>query len=161
MHRRHQHVIEVLYRQGCPFFLLAVDRVRAAIAEAALEDFELRIVRVDSMEDAVRRRLPGSPSVRVDGEDVEPALGERPIGTHGRGYFEGGEIHRAPTEALIRSAIAAASRRADCSRRELHRRASFQPWNDPFGDRHETGGPARGICVGTKTVSSPSRAHQR
>lgn len=102
-----RHVIEVLYRERCPFLTLAVDRVRAVVSRLSLEvDVEIRLVRVDTMADAVARRFRGSPSVCVDGVDVDPRALSRPLGTHARGYFDEGVIERAPPESWIGAALA-------------------------------------------------------
>lgn len=101
-----RHVIEVLYRERCPFVALAIERVRAAVGRLSVDiDIEVRLVRVDTMADAVARRFRGSPSVRVDGDDVDPRASSRPLGTHARGYVEEGVIERAPPESWILAAL--------------------------------------------------------
>jgi hypothetical protein len=64
-------VIEVLYVQDCPHYpatLALVERVRAEVGI----DTELRISLIDDQAAAVQAQFPGSPTVRVDGHDVEP-----------------------------------------------------------------------------------------
>lgn len=96
------HVIEVLYRERCPFVALAIERVRDVLGQLSLDvDIEIRLVRVDTMEDAVARRFHGSPSVRVDGVDVDPRASSRPFGTHPRGYVDEGVVDRAPPMSWI------------------------------------------------------------
>jgi hypothetical protein len=108
-----RHVIEVLYRERCPFVALTIERVRAAVDRLSLEiDIEIRLVRVDTMADAVTRRFRGSPTVRVDGDDVDPRASSRPLGTHGRGYVDEGVIERAPPESWISAALTRAFGRA-------------------------------------------------
>jgi hypothetical protein len=105
-----RHVIEVLYRVQCPFVTLAIERVRAVVARLSLDlDFEIRLVRIDTMADAVSRRFRGSPSVRVDGVDVDPRASSRPLGTHARRYVEAGAVDRAPPESWIGEALARAA----------------------------------------------------
>jgi hypothetical protein len=102
-----RHIIEVLYRVRCPFVALAIERVRAAVRRLSVDvDIEIRLVRVDTMTDAVARRFRGSPSVRIDGVDVDPRAGSRPLGTHARGYVEDGVVERAPPESWIAAALA-------------------------------------------------------
>lgn len=97
-----RHVIEVLYRERCPFVALAIERVRAVLGQLSLNvDIEIRLVRVDTMEDAVSRHFRGSPSVRVDGVDVDPRASSRPLGTHARGYVDEGIVERAPPVSWI------------------------------------------------------------
>ena len=62
--------VEVLVFEGCPNAAAAADRARAALRLVAV-DAELDVVVVRSDEDAQRLRFLGSPSVRVDGTDVD------------------------------------------------------------------------------------------
>jgi hypothetical protein len=64
-------VVEVLYVEGCPNYrgtLGLVERVRAELGI----DAELRTTLIVDQVAAERARFPGSPTVRVDGRDVEP-----------------------------------------------------------------------------------------
>ena len=64
-------VIEVLYVRDCPHYpgtLALVERVRAELGI----DSELRTSLIVSQVAAEQARFPGSPTVRVDGRDVEP-----------------------------------------------------------------------------------------
>jgi hypothetical protein len=68
---RRRPVIEVLYVQDCPHYpgtLALVERVRAELAI----DTELRTSLILDQAAADQARFPGSPTVRVDGHDVEP-----------------------------------------------------------------------------------------
>jgi phosphopantothenate synthetase len=64
--------IEVLVFDGCPYVELTVERARAAVATAGVIQADVRVVRVESGESALEQRCLGSPTVRVDGRDVEP-----------------------------------------------------------------------------------------
>ena len=67
----HRPVIEVLYVQDCPNYpgaLALVERVRAELGV----DAELRTTLIVDHAAAEQARFTGSPSVRVDGRDVEP-----------------------------------------------------------------------------------------
>lgn len=73
---RQQHysidvLIEVLTFEGCPNRLPAVDLVKQAVAEVGVEA-ELRVIDVEDDADAQERRFLGSPTICVDGRDVEP-----------------------------------------------------------------------------------------
>lgn len=64
--------IDVLYWAGCPSHPEALDLLEAVLAERGVEaTVELREITSD--EDATRERFPGSPTIRVDGRDVDPA----------------------------------------------------------------------------------------
>ena len=77
-----RHVIEILYTERCKFLPLAVERVRQALALRGTElDVEVRLVLVESFGEAVARRFRGSPTVRIDDQDVETRPGAvAPIG---------------------------------------------------------------------------------
>jgi hypothetical protein len=67
----HRPVIEVLYVQDCPHYpatLALVERLRAELGI----DAELRPSLILDQVAAEQTRFPGSPTVRVDGRDVEP-----------------------------------------------------------------------------------------
>jgi hypothetical protein len=69
--RGHRPVIEVLYVQDCPHYqgtLAMVERVRAELGM----DTELRTTLIGDQAAAEQARFPGSPTVRIDGRDVEP-----------------------------------------------------------------------------------------
>ena len=69
-------MIEVLYFEGCPHFeatLSLADEVLSQLGVSA----EVRKIEVRSPEDAERVRFLGSPSVRVDGKDIEPGAENR------------------------------------------------------------------------------------
>ena len=69
-------LVEILYFEGCPNHEGAralVERVAAELRVAP----ELELLRVPDPEAAVERRFLGSPTVRVDGRDVEPGADER------------------------------------------------------------------------------------
>ena len=67
----HRPVIEVLYVRDCPHYpgtLALVERVRAELGV----DTELRTSLIIDQAAADQALFPGSPTVRVDGRDVEP-----------------------------------------------------------------------------------------
>ena len=68
--------IEILYFEGCPNHEPTVRRVKDVIDELGV-DAEVVEIEVGGPEDAVARRFHGSPSVHVDGVDIEPGARER------------------------------------------------------------------------------------
>ena len=65
--------IELLYFEGCPGYESLLARLPPLVGDAA----ELELRRVTSPEEAEAERFLGSPTLRIDGEDVEPAAAER------------------------------------------------------------------------------------
>lgn len=98
-------VIEILTFEGCPNAQITRERVAHALqlesARAAVKEIE-----VNSVELAQRVHFLGSPSVRVDGHDVEPGADERRdyglmCRTYGKNEVSGG----APSLTMVRKAI--------------------------------------------------------
>ena len=69
--------IEVLFFDGCPNFEALLPRLRDLLHVGGGAETSIKLVRVADAETAQRERFLGSPTVRVDGEDVEPGAGER------------------------------------------------------------------------------------
>jgi hypothetical protein len=92
--------IEVLYIEGCPHFQPTVDAVKAV-----LRQFDLTVpvieTKVEGDDMAVNERFIGSPTVRINGHDIEPAARQRGYGMMCRTYSGSG----VPSESLIRNAI--------------------------------------------------------
>lgn len=82
--------VDVLFFEGCPNHEPTVELARRVVADLGLEAV-VREVPVESPEDAEARRFLGSPSVRVNGRDVEPGAEERSgYALSCRMYGEGG-----------------------------------------------------------------------
>ena len=70
--------IELLYFEECPNYRLALDHLRDLLHAQGLPD-AVELVRVEDDEDALRHRFYGSPTIRVDGQDVaSPPTGAVP-----------------------------------------------------------------------------------
>lgn len=81
--------IEVLYFEGCPNHVLAVEMVRDTLNSLGRRD-EIHQVEVRTQADAEAIGFVGSPSIRVNGSDVEPwARTAKTIGLSCRTYFDG------------------------------------------------------------------------
>lgn len=68
--------VELLYFDGCPNHAALLPRLRELLASARV-DADIELVRVADADAAERERFLGSPTVRIDGEDVEPGAGGR------------------------------------------------------------------------------------
>jgi hypothetical protein len=69
--------VELLFWDGCPSHPRALADLRAAMAELGLDPATVLVREVDTDQRAERERFVGSPTIRIDGEDVEPP-GEEP-----------------------------------------------------------------------------------
>lgn len=98
--------VELLYFDGCPGFEPLLARVRALLQQID-PDQQVRLVRVADVEHAVAVGFLGSPSLRVDGHDVEPGADARKdFGMTCRLYDTPSGRMGMPPDAWIRRAIA-------------------------------------------------------
>ncbi len=98
--------IEFLYWSECPSHEDALDRLMELLAEEEVEG-DLETIEVSSEEEAAELRFVGSPTIRVNGEDVD-AEGIRglPYRLTCRVYQRpDGGVSPLPPEGLIRAAI--------------------------------------------------------
>ena len=100
--------VEVLVVSGCPGTELTVARIREATTALGIE-INLRFVIVDDEEHAKALGFRGSPTVRVEGRDVDPDADERPTSITGRLYSTGATTEQAPPLAWIQAALARAA----------------------------------------------------
>ena len=97
--------IEILYIPDCPNYLPAVEHVQNALQEEGVSA-EIKHVQVVDGATATSIRFLGSPTVRINGVDVEPSAGsEGASGLCCRTYRAAGSPEGAPSVALIREAI--------------------------------------------------------
>ena len=68
--------IEILYFAGCPNFEPTLSLAREILGELGLEA-EVREILVETPAEAEMQRFVGSPSVRVNGKDIEPEAEDR------------------------------------------------------------------------------------
>lgn len=68
--------VELLYFDGCPSYEALLPRLRELLRGAGLER-RLELRRVETLEEAEAERFLGSPSLRINGRDVEPGAGGR------------------------------------------------------------------------------------
>ncbi len=92
--------IEVLYVPGCPNYQPALERVKRVLASESVAD-EVHGVPVSTEAEAKTLLFLGSPTVRVNGKDVEPTPTAAP-GLACRIYSNGKGI---PPEDIVRAAI--------------------------------------------------------
>jgi hypothetical protein len=101
--------VEVLVSDGCPNVELALERVREAARIMSLKELRPKVVWIRDSGDAIAARFLGSPSIRVNGRDVEPdAQGRSDFGVNCRLYRLGAGVDRAPPVSLIVAALARA-----------------------------------------------------
>ena len=97
--------VEILYSSGCPNHAPAVDRVREVLQQQG-EPANMIEVEVQDAATAHRVGFLGSPTIRVDGQDVEPlARVGRAFGLTCRTYIDEGRRSGVPPSEWIRAAV--------------------------------------------------------
>ena len=96
--------VEVLFFEGCPNHRAAVDLARRVVAEVA-PDARVEEVEVWNNEEAERLRFLGSPTIHIDGVDVEPESRSRADYAMSCRLYRGFGL---PPREMIEAALAAA-----------------------------------------------------
>ena len=91
--------VELLYAEDDPASMPARQNLVEVLTEDAFET-PIQMVAVGSAEDAELLDMRGSPTIRIDGVDIDPDWGG-PVGLATRDYGEG----PVPPKALIRRAV--------------------------------------------------------
>jgi hypothetical protein len=97
--------VELLHFEGCPNYEALLPRLRELVAEAD-PGAEVELRRVETIEAAEEERFLGSPTVRVDGDDVDPGAAARSdFGLECRLYRSESGYSPVPPEEWIRAAL--------------------------------------------------------
>jgi hypothetical protein len=97
--------IEFLWWRGCPSWERALEMLRAEMAMQGFGEEALEVIEIGDEAEAEAHGFPGSPTIRVEGEDVAPAEGD-PIGLSCRVYPQrDGRISALPDPADLRDAL--------------------------------------------------------
>lgn len=95
--------IEVLFSEGCPGFAELLPRL-SELADSV--GAALLVREVETLEAAELERFLGSPTVRVDGRDVDRTAEARTdFGLKCRLYRHGDDLMGSPPEAWLRAAL--------------------------------------------------------
>ena len=100
--------VELLWWRGCPSWGQALDLVRAEMRRLGLDPAALAVREVHDDGEAERERFPGSPTVRVNGLDIQDP-GASALGLTCRVYrLRDGRISALPDPADVAAALEAA-----------------------------------------------------
>ena len=97
--------VELLFWDGCPSHPEALALLQQVLAERGLDtEVALREVRTDA--EAEELRFPGSPTIRIDGRDVDPVGAEaRPALTCRIYYLPDGRVSPIPSRQQLEEAL--------------------------------------------------------
>ena len=138
-------LVEVFYFDGCPNHEPALEMVEHTSRDLGI-DTDLRLVAVPDIETARRVRFLGSPTIRVEGRDIDPHIRERSAYTLSCRLFQTESGTRGhPDPHWLRDAL----RRADLSSPPHH------------GDAYVSLLRLRSELPSSRVLGSPARTHAR
>jgi len=98
--------VELLFWDGCPSHPQALADLRAAMGALGLDPAAIEVREVDTDQRAGNARFVGSPTIRIDGEDVDPPPDGEPFGLTCRVYrLRDGRYSPVPDPAVLREAL--------------------------------------------------------
>jgi len=97
--------ITFLYFEDCPSHEAALERLRGVMAEEDI-DAPVKIIKVETDEEAEKWHFVGSPTILVDGRDIDPPQhGASPALTCRTYHLEDGRFSPLPSVAMIRRGL--------------------------------------------------------
>ena len=101
--------VELLWWNGCPSTPRALSELRTVLGEAGLDPGAVELRQIETHEQALKEAFAGSPTIRIDGLDVEESSAERP-GLTCRVYrLRDGRASPTPDPEDLRAALQAAT----------------------------------------------------
>jgi hypothetical protein len=99
--------VELLWWRECPSWERALAGLRDEMEAAGLDPESIDVREIDTAEAAEREEFVGSPTIRVNGEDIQPPGGDQPVGLSCRVYrHRDGRISPLPDPTDVREALA-------------------------------------------------------
>ena len=96
--------IELLYYPECPSHERVLELLRDALALEGI-DAPIEVIRIDTQQQAERYRFVGSPTIRIDGREVQPQP-HLPYRLTCRAFLhEDGRLSPLPSLATLRAAL--------------------------------------------------------
>ena len=102
--------VSFLFYEDCPSHDLALERLREVLDEKGI-DANVEVFKVESEEQAQELRFVGSPTILLNGQDIDPPPPDSHYALTCRAYrLEDGRISPLPSPDTIRRAIDAAEK---------------------------------------------------
>jgi hypothetical protein len=97
--------ITFLYFEDCPSHDAALERLRQVLAEEGMQA-DIEVIRVETEEQAEHLHFFGSPTIRIDGQDIDPPPPDVRFALTCRAYYlADGRISPLPSVEMIRRAL--------------------------------------------------------
>jgi hypothetical protein len=98
--------VELLWWDGCPSWPRALEELREIMGEMGLDPASVDMRAVETDGRAAEEGFVGSPTVRIDGRDVQPPTAEERVGLACRVYrLRDGRISPTPDREDVREAL--------------------------------------------------------
>lgn len=99
-------VVELLWWEGCPSWGRALAMLREETERVGLDPAAVRVIEIADERDAEHESFPGSPTIRIDGRDLQPPGPEEPGGLTCRVYRRrDGSLSPLPDREDLREAL--------------------------------------------------------
>lgn len=96
--------IKFLYFEGCPNSEGALQLLKEVCKEYNIPEENIEMVEINSMEEAIKYRFLGSPSIQINGRDIESSRwNDKPL--YGCRVYNNKENPGIPPRSLIEEAI--------------------------------------------------------
>lgn len=97
--------VELLWWEGCPSTGEALELLRAEVGAVGLDPEAIVVREVASESDAEDERFVGSPTIRIDGRDLQP-VPQEPVGLSCRVYrLADGRVSPLPDRSEVRQTL--------------------------------------------------------
>lgn len=97
-------LVEILYTDECPFWKEAVKLVEEVNRELKAEA-TIKKVKIANEQDAKRLSFPGSPTIRINGVDIDPEAKETKSFIGCRIYRYENHVYELPPKKMIKTAF--------------------------------------------------------
>lgn len=97
--------VQLLYFEGCPSYRHALENLKAVLSEQGI-NADVEMVHVNSLAEAQRLNFLGSPTIQIDGVDLEGAdAAKAGVGYGCRVYKDGEQMRGWPSVDQIRAGL--------------------------------------------------------
>jgi hypothetical protein len=97
--------IDLLWWEGCPSHTETLEDLNRIIEEEGAEA-QVKLIEIETDEQAQAERFPGSPTIRIDGDDALPAPEGEPFSLTCRVYrLRDGRVSATPDPEDLREAV--------------------------------------------------------
>lgn len=99
-----RNVIEILYTDECPYWKETLKLIQDALREAKMQ-LTVKTTKISSIEEAKRLSFPGSPTVRINGVDIDRTMKAAQGYVGCRIYRYKGTAREFPPKEMVKSAL--------------------------------------------------------